>query len=154
MHNEELLATAAELRRSSTRLSRRLRAERHGDGVGALGFSLLGRLYRHGPMTAGELAESERLQPQSLTRTLATLEEKRLVTRSRASGDRRRHQIALTEEGADVLMRYAQESDAWLAQRMARELTPTERGLLRLAAGLLDRLVSGDGEGREADGSS
>ncbi|MFF3669224.1 hypothetical protein [Microtetraspora malaysiensis] len=65
-----------------------------------------------------------------------------------------RRSIALTEEGADVLMRYAQESDACLAQRMARELTPTERGLLRLAVGLLDRLVSGDGEGREADGSS
>ncbi|ETK37902.1 MarR family winged helix-turn-helix transcriptional regulator [Microbispora sp. ATCC PTA-5024] len=141
MTDDGLSATAAGLRRASTRLARRLRAERPVHAVSGLGISLLGHLYRRGPMTAGELAEAERLQPQSLTRALAALESGGLIVRSRPPGDRRRHHIGITEAGARALGDHVREVDDWLAREMARTLTPAECRMLRIAADLLDRVL-------------
>ncbi|KAB8190113.1 MarR family transcriptional regulator [Nonomuraea phyllanthi] len=91
-------------------------------------------------MTAGELATAEHLQPQSVTRALASLEEQGLIRRSRDEDDRRRHLIVLTDSGAATLTRRAGTTDRWLAEALARELTPAECRVLAVAADLLEQL--------------
>jgi DNA-binding MarR family transcriptional regulator len=112
-----------------------------------LGVSVLAHLHRRGPMTPGALAEAERLQPQSLTRTLAGLERGQLVVRRPDARDRRRSLLALTEAGTRALTADMRRRDDWLAAAMERELTRAERELLRLAGDLMERLAeSGDEE--------
>jgi DNA-binding MarR family transcriptional regulator len=141
---DELLQTATAVRRGVTRLSWRMRLERRGPGEPFLRLSVLAHLSRRGPATPGELAAAERVQPQSLTRTLASLEDNALVIRRADPADGRRSLIAVTEAGRQMLGRDLRQRDAWLAQAMAAQLTPAERGLLRLAGQLLERLAEAD----------
>lgn len=141
MLNDDLLESAATIRRGVTRLARRLRLERPERGETNLETSVLAHLRRQGPMTAGELAAAERIQPQSLTRTLASLEAENLIVRQPDTADRRRSVLTITEAGSDALLRDMRQRDSWLALAMARELTATEREVLRLAGEMLDRLA-------------
>ncbi len=123
------------------RLNRRLRAERSGHGLSLNRLSLLGQLRLNGPMTATALAAAERLQPQSLTRMLARLESDGLIARRPDAGDRRQVLIDVTQKGIAVLTEDTRRREAWMAGVIAERLTSTERELLRLTAGLLDRLA-------------
>jgi DNA-binding MarR family transcriptional regulator len=137
------MATATAVRRGVTSLGRRLRLER-GTGLTALELSVLGHLHRRGPANPGELATAERVQPQTLTRTLAGLEAAGLLVRGTDPGDGRRSLLAITDSGRDALREDMQQRDAWLRQAIAGELTGTERELLRLAGELLERLARAD----------
>jgi len=144
MADEDLLETAMIVRRGTTRLARRLRMERQRAEGTLLELAILAHLSRRGPMAPGELAAAERLQPQSLTRTLARLERDGLVAREPDREDRRRSRLAVTDAGRAVLRRDMEQRDAWLAAAMGQELTGAERGLLRLAGELMDRLAEAD----------
>lgn len=139
----EAYDTAIALRRTSTRLALRLRAERTGDGLGSTGVAVLGQLHRRGALTASEIAAAERVQPQSLTRVLASLEEQGLIAREQDTQDRRRHTIELTGDGRQLLREHMKSSDDWLAEAIETRLNPTERAVLQLAAGILDQLLDG-----------
>ncbi|MEU4190371.1 MarR family transcriptional regulator [Kribbella sp. NPDC026611] len=139
----EAYETAMAIRRASTRLALRLRAERVGDGLGSTAVAVLGQLHRRGPLTATEIAAAERVQPQSLTRVLASLEEQELIKREQATQDRRRHTIELTDAGRRLLTEHVTSSDDWLAQAIVERLNPTEQAVLQLAANILDQLVDG-----------
>lgn len=139
----EAYDTAVALRRTSTRLALRLRAERTGDGLGSTGVAVLGQLHRRGALTASEIAAAERVQPQSLTRVLASLEEQGLIAREQDTQDRRRHTIELTGDGRQLLREHMKSSDDWLAEAIETRLNPTERAVLQLAAGILDQLLDG-----------
>jgi DNA-binding MarR family transcriptional regulator len=143
MSDEQLLDTATAVRRGATRLARRLRAERPEPGETLLRLSVLSHLHGRGPMTPGALAAADRLQPQSLSRTLAGLEHDGLASRAADGHDRRRSVLAITAVGQEVLRRDFRQRDSWLALAMAG-LTPTEREVLRLAADLMDRLADSD----------
>jgi DNA-binding MarR family transcriptional regulator len=135
-------AAATEVRRGVVSLARRLRLERAEAGLTALELGVLGHLHRRGPLTPGELAMAERVQPQSLTRTLAALETANLVSREPDPADGRRSLLAITEYGQAALRTEMQQRDAWLADAMAADFSTTEIGLLRLAGGLLERLAA------------
>lgn len=139
----EAYETAVALRRASTRLALRLRAERTGDGLGSTGVAVLGQLHRRGALTASEIAAAERVQPQSLTRVLASLEEQQLISRQQDTHDRRRHTIELTDRGRQLLKEHMKSSDDWLTEAIEERLNPTERAVLQLAAGILDQLLDG-----------
>jgi DNA-binding MarR family transcriptional regulator len=141
MADEDLLQAAAVVRRGTTRLARRLRMERQRAEGTLLELAILAHLSRRGPMAPGELAAAERLQPQSLTRALARLERDGLAARAADHEDRRRSLLAVTDAGRAVLSRDMEQRDAWLAAAMRQELTGAERGLLRLAGELMDRLA-------------
>ncbi|HEU5420345.1 MAG TPA: MarR family transcriptional regulator [Streptosporangiaceae bacterium] len=143
MPDEQLLETAAVVRRGASRLARRLRAERPEPGETLLRLSVLAHLHGRGPMTPGALAAADRLQPQSLSRTLAALEQDGLISRAADGQDRRRSVLAITGAGQDVLRRDVRQRDSWLALAMA-DLTPTEREVLRLAGDLMERLADSD----------
>jgi DNA-binding MarR family transcriptional regulator len=131
---------ASELRVSLMRLSRRLRLERADEGPTPTQLAVLGTLERRGPMTLGELASHEKVQPPSMTRTTATLVERGLLTRVTAPADRRQVQIAISDAGLSLLREDRKRRDAWLAGRFDK-LTSDERALLHQVAPLLDRLA-------------
>src|ERR1700751_6352098 len=96
------LATA--LRISISRLARRLRVERLGLGgtetaLSDIQLAALAALERHEAMTPGELAEHEKGQPPSMTRVIAVLEERGLVTRAPHPTDGRQVRLRVTGEG-------------------------------------------------------
>jgi len=64
---------AVEVREAVSRLARRLRQERPPHELGLTSLSALSRLYRLGPASPSALAAAENVQPQSMTRALATL---------------------------------------------------------------------------------
>ena len=131
---------ASEFRVSLMRLSRRLRLERSDEGPTPTQLAVLGTLERHGPMTLGELASHEKVQPPSMTRTTATLVERGLLTRVTAPADRRQVQIAISDAGLALLREDRKRRDAWLAGHFDK-LTSDERALLHQVAPLLDRLA-------------
>jgi len=149
MSDEDLLTSATAVRQGAMRLARRLRIERLEPAQTSLEMGILARLNRRGPTTPGALAAAERIQPQSLTRTLASLERQNLAVRQPDDRDRRRSLLAITEAGRQALARDMRGRDAWLARAMARRLTRAEQELLRIAGELMDRLADADADGPE-----
>ncbi|MFE6686226.1 MarR family winged helix-turn-helix transcriptional regulator [Streptomyces sp. NPDC057743] len=135
-------SAVAELRDAVMALARRMRGERGDGALPVTKLLVLSRLHRHGPATPGRLAAAERLQPQSLTRTLADLAEQGLIVRTRSTGDRRQQTIAITDAGCAALLADVTARDAWLAGAL-EELNETETGVLLLAADLMHRLADG-----------
>jgi DNA-binding MarR family transcriptional regulator len=129
------------LRRGTMRLARRLRMERPEAGAPLQELSVLGHLNRRGPMTPGQIAVAERVQPQTLTRTLAALEGKGEIRRQADAADRRRSVLSITDAGLRALLSDLRQRDSWLSLAMAEEFTPTERRLLLLAGELMERLA-------------
>lgn len=129
------------VRRAVQRLARRLRRERPRDGLSATKLSLLAQLMDQGPLTSGELARQGRTTPQALTRSIEALVECELVQRSRSTVDKRQQMLTITEAGLEMLGKDAAPRDAFLGRAMADLLTPAERQLLVVAAGLLFRLA-------------
>jgi DNA-binding MarR family transcriptional regulator len=136
------LATA--LRISVSRLARRLRVERLGLGgtelvLSDIQLAALSALNRHEAMSPGELAEHEKVQPPSMTRVIAVLEERNLLQRAPHPTDRRQVILTVTPEGRAVVDRVRRRREAWLAQRL-RELSPEEQATLQAAAPILEKL--------------
>ena len=123
------------------RLARRLRAERSSADLTLTQISALSALARHGPSSPTELAAHERVQPPSMTRVVAALEEKGLVSRVPHPTDRRQVLVAVTERALSMLLEDRRRREAWLVDRMVG-LSPTERGVLQSAAVILDRLAT------------
>jgi DNA-binding MarR family transcriptional regulator len=131
---------ASSLRVSVARLHRRLRTEQVPDHqVSVGGIAVLAQLSREGERTIGQLAATERVQPPSMTRTVANLELAGLVERSPHPTDGRQVMIKLAPRGEELLVAERRRRDAWLACRL-RELSPEERTILRQAAPILERL--------------
>jgi DNA-binding MarR family transcriptional regulator len=140
MTPEQRQAVAAQTRSAVARLARRLRAERPPDAMSSNKIGVLSHLYRYGPSSPGEVASAERQQPQSLTRVFAELVAAGLIRRSPNAADARGSTLELTEVGMDTLRHDMAHRDAWLAGAFG-ELTDLEVEVVRLAAGILDRLA-------------
>jgi len=133
---------ASELRLSVMRLRRRLANERHPDNELSLGqMAVLGCLFRHGELTVGQLAQQERVQPPSMTRTVNCLEEGGFVKRRSHDTDGRQVLVSLSARGKERVLADRARRDAWLARKL-RELTPDERAVLRAAAPIIERLAN------------
>jgi DNA-binding MarR family transcriptional regulator len=142
MQTDTALATA--MRISISRLARRLRVERLGFGgtetvLSDIQLAALAALERHDSMTPGELAEHEKVQPPSMTRVIAVLEERGLVKREPHATDRRQVILTVTDDGRNLVQRVRRRREAWLAQRL-QELTREERLILRAAAPILEKI--------------
>jgi DNA-binding MarR family transcriptional regulator len=133
-------ALASSLRNSVMRLARRLRIERVSTDLSLNQLAVLGTLNRRGPLSIGELASAERVQPPSMTRTVNCLVDLRLVTREPHPSDRRQVVIDLSDSGKTVLAEDRRRRDAWLARRLT-ELSADERRLLRQVAPIIERLA-------------
>ena len=135
-------ALAHELRLAVMRFSRRLRNQQVDTSVTLTHLAALSTLKRHGPMSPGELAGHERVQPPSMTRVVVALEGMGLVTRSPHPTDGRQVVIDLTPAAEELLGAEARAREAWLFG-MLQQLTAEERAVLREAAVIMDELASG-----------
>lgn len=138
VHTDASLASV--LRIAMARITRRARTEEVADvGVTVGQLAVLGVLLREGERTVGQLAAAERVQPPSMTRTVACLLEAGLVERHPHPTDGRQALIRLSAKGEEFVAAERRRRDAWMVQRL-RDLTADERAVLRKAAPILERL--------------
>lgn len=117
-----------------------MRNQRVDTSVTLTQISAMATLYAHGAMSAGELAACEKVQPPSMTKVLANLEERGLVRRDVHPTDRRQAIIAITAVGEQLLDSERRSRDAWLTRRIAT-LTAEERALVQRVVPILDKLA-------------
>src|SRR5204863_5262827 len=130
---------AARLRLSVTRLARRLRQQSDVEAT-ASQISALATIERLGPLTIGELSAAERVQPPSMTRIVAGLEDLDLIQRETDARDRRVARVRVTPVGQRLLERSRSKKNAYLAARL-RALDVDDRATLARAADILERLL-------------
>jgi len=130
---------ANDLRLACMRISRRVRFESTQD-VAPHQFSVMARL-EDNALTPRELAGIERVSPPSMTRTVAGLVERRLVTRTDDPLDGRQVFISLTAEGISLLSETRRRRDAWMASRL-KGISADEREVLVKATAILTRVAS------------
>ncbi len=122
-------------------LLRRLRQIPTGDELTLSESAALARLDRGGPATAAALARLEQISPQSMGATLAALETRGLVTRTRDPDDGRRVILSITEAGLAVLRDRRNARTERLAQALSSGFTRAELEQLIAVAPLLERLA-------------
>jgi DNA-binding MarR family transcriptional regulator len=123
------------------RMARRLRQE--SDSVAEISparTAALATIEREGPLTPSALAQRERIQRPTATRTIAQLEQAGLVVRTADPADGRVVRVAITPHGTALLKRIRSRKNQYLARRLA-ELTPQEQRTLADAAALLERVL-------------
>jgi DNA-binding MarR family transcriptional regulator len=134
---------AARLRLAVTRLSRLLRHLGE-TRISASQLSALSTIERSGPMTLGDLAAAEQVQPPSMTRIVSRLEEAGLVERQACEQDRRVARARVTTAGRQLLQRSRTRKDAYLARRL-QTLDPADRALMGEAVAVLEQLLERGG---------
>jgi DNA-binding MarR family transcriptional regulator len=130
---------ASALRVSLARLTRRLRRQAAAHSLTPTQFATLAAVERHSGITPGELAELEKVQPPSMTRVIAALEDRGLMTRTPHPTDRRQVTVTVTEAAKTLLKEERRRKEAWLSLKL-KELTAEERSILRQAAPILEKL--------------
>jgi DNA-binding MarR family transcriptional regulator len=134
---------AEALRDAITRLNRRVRQARPVGDLTVTQLSALTSLELAGALTPRELADVERVQPPTMTKIVAKLEDRGLVQRTPHPTDGRQVILAATELGREVFAEHRRARDAWLTRRLAA-LTPEERDALHAAAEILNRIARDD----------
>ena len=128
------------LRGPLLRLTRLMRQQRSDASVPIGQLAALGTVFHYGPLTAGELAEREHVQPPSMTKIIAALEDRGLVQRAVGPIDRRQVLVSSTQAGRELVLSTRRARTEWLARRLAL-LTADERAALRAAAPVLEKLA-------------
>jgi Transcriptional regulators len=132
--------TAGRLRLVVMRLARRLRQQAEFD-VSPTMLSAMATIER-GPLTLGRLAEAERVQPPTMTRVVARLEELGLITRDPDPQDKRVARVSLSADGKKMLARNRSRKTAYLAKRL-RATNVAEADLAK-AVDLLETILNED----------
>jgi DNA-binding MarR family transcriptional regulator len=140
------------LRLAVLRLGRRLRSERP-RGITPSQQSALATIEHHGPLTLGELAQLEQVQPPSISRIVGALEGEGWVERTAVAGDRRVALVSATPKARRALQRARVRRNEWIHDRLA-ELDPTERDRLLAALRVLEHLAEGVGDVARPDGDT
>lgn len=136
---EPPLALPARLRLVVTRLARRLRQQSE-TSVSPTQNAALATIERRGPLTLGELAELEAVQPPTITAAVDRLENDGLVQRRRDPNDRRVTHVQITAAGRRLLEESRSRTTAYLERRL-QSLTARERATLERAAAILERVL-------------
>jgi DNA-binding MarR family transcriptional regulator len=124
------------------RLSRKLRRHQLA-GLTPTQVAALSTVERSGPLRLSDLAAVEGVAPSTLTRLVSALEERGYVRRCAVAGDARASELAVTDEGRDVLNRIRQESTSALAGSLAL-LDSAQRAALAAALPAIEHLADGD----------
>jgi len=130
---------APRLRMATMRLARLLRQHADPDHSQTL-ISALATVARCGPVTLGRLAELEAVQPPSMTRIVAKLEELGLVARVTDDADRRVARVSVTPAAEELLADVRTRRNELLARRLV-DLQPEELAALQAALPALERLA-------------
>ncbi|MEZ5149703.1 MarR family winged helix-turn-helix transcriptional regulator [Rhodococcus zopfii] len=139
----ETRALAGDLALAVVRLTRHLRGRRTDSRVSLTQLSAMSTLSQDGAMTPGALAAREKVQPPSMTRVIASLNDLGLVERTPHPTDGRQIIVDLSESGRDLLRDEAQAREAWLTERL-QQLDQDSLDTLRDAVGILTVIVAED----------
>ncbi len=131
---------ASVLRPALLRLTRQVRQQRVDTSVTLTQLSAMFTLNVRGPMSAGDLAACEKVQPPSMTKVIANLDERGLVQRDPHPTDGRQVIISITPAGQALLDSEKEQRDAWLARQLA-SLSADERAQLERVIPILDKLA-------------
>lgn len=132
---------AERLRLAVTRLARRLRQQSE-PGASPTQLAVLATVERAGPITLGDLAAAERVQPPTITVAVGRLEALGLVRREPDEVDRRVVRVRIDTAGRRLLARNRSRKTAYLEQRL-RSLSADEHATLDAAVAILDRILAG-----------
>ncbi len=127
------------LRMATMRLARLVRQHADADLSQTL-VSALATIARCGPVTLGRLAELEAVQPPSMTRIVAKLEERGYVVRAVDGTDRRVARVSLTSAAEQLLAEVRTRRNELLARRLG-DLSPGDLAALEAALPALERLA-------------
>lgn len=123
------------------RLARRMRQlDEAAEGITVSRLSALAMAAKLGPLTLGALAEAERVQPPTMSRIVARLEEDGLLTRTMQPGDRRVTLVEPTAKGRRLLADSRLRRTAYLAERL-ETLALDDLVTLDRAATLIQQLL-------------
>src|SRR3984957_1920108 len=103
--------------------------------------SALSRLERGGPATSSDLARVDRISPQSMGVTVATLLDRGLIERSRDPEDGRRIVLSITATGRRTVHDKRGARTEQIAAALRDGFSDDELAQLQVAAGLLERLA-------------
>jgi len=131
---------ADRLHSAAIHLLRRVRREDVTSGLPAPQLSALSVIVFAGPIALGALAEAEQVRPPTMTRVVAELERRGLVSRETGTDDRRVTLVTATTQGTRLLQEGRRRRVASLARALSR-LTRAERDLLARAVPLVERVV-------------
>jgi DNA-binding MarR family transcriptional regulator len=134
-------ASVENLLQATAQLVRRLRAEAGGDNLTWSQSVVLSQLEKRGPSTTADLARSESVKPQSMSATLAVLEEQGLVGRRSHPTDGRQILFALTTAGIAIRKTRMRLKRTWLSGALA-QLTQSELRALLSAAEPMRKLAN------------
>lgn len=124
-----------------SRLARRLRRVRLRDEMTSAEREAMSRLWQIGSATSAELARAESISPQAMGVTLAGLESRGFIERSRDPRDGRRVVLSVTDKGTEFVRSSRGERAHAVAAALAKGFTVAEIERLVVAAPLLDRLA-------------
>jgi DNA-binding MarR family transcriptional regulator len=131
--------TVERLRLVIARLARLLR-QQDDSGLGPTVTAALSTINKHGPLTLGDLAASERVAPPTITKIIDKMEKAGLVQRQAHPVDRRVSLVGITDLGAARLDEFRSRRLAWLSARLD-ELDGDDVAVLAEATGVLERIV-------------
>ena len=137
---------AVRLAMAVTRLRSRIRIESglRSTGIPISQMAVLSRIIEEEPTTAAALAVAEHVTQQAIAQSLATLEKRGLVTKSRDPGDGRKSLVSATEAGRALLEGIQASREAWLSRAIEALVTPEERRTLESTIELLQRIADVD----------
>jgi DNA-binding MarR family transcriptional regulator len=133
----------ARLRLVVTRLARRLRQQGE-TAASPTQLAALATIERDGPITLGDLAAVERVQPPTITAAVGRLEEQQLVRRRADTRDRRVARVEITAAGRRLLAHARSRKTEYLERQLAA-LSPDERAALERAVPILERVLEEEG---------
>jgi DNA-binding MarR family transcriptional regulator len=122
--------TAGLLRRIVARLARQLNASATDEGLTPSQASVLGLLGGYGPLSLGELAEREGINPTMLSRVVGKLEASGLIRRTSDPADLRTTTAEITVAGRRVDKRIKKRRAAVVSECVARLPTAQAKTLI------------------------
>jgi DNA-binding MarR family transcriptional regulator len=121
-------------------LLRRLRREDASSGLSAPRLSALSVVVFGGPVTLGDLAAAEQVQPPTMTRIVNALEVQGLVTKIKNANDGRSTHLIATKAGKKLLIEGRERRVRALSKQIAA-LNEKDRAVLQRATDILERVV-------------
>ena len=131
---------AEQLHSVAIHLLRKLRKEDEGSGLNAPRLSALSVIVFGSPVTLGDLATAEQVQPPTMSKIVNALEEQGLVIRSKADRDGRKTYLSATSAGRKLLLAGRERRVRTLAKEIGK-LAGKEREVLEGAAEILKRTI-------------
>jgi DNA-binding MarR family transcriptional regulator len=137
--NADQVELAARMRLAIGRLHRRI-SRRAVGGLTPSQLSVLSTVEQHGPLRLGDLAVREVITPPTVTRLVASLQERELVDRVTDPVDGRAALIEISQVGRALLDEIRRERTAFIAQRLG-QLDPGSLDKVQAAAEVLEQLL-------------